>query len=164
MASWWCEDGVGTALSSDGAAWGRCGSGLKVAWELRGGGVRAALARVATVWGRRGGGVEAVMGQCEDDLGLMQAIARAASEVRVEGCILDVLGFVLVDALVFVLIDELGFILIDALVVVLVQVLGYVVVEALLCVPVEQHFKQIMYTSLERNELREPVESGGIMR
>ena len=105
------------------------------------------------------------MGQCEDDLGLMQAIARAASEVRVEGCILDVLGFVLVDALVFLLVvDELGFILFDALVVVLVQVLGYVLVEALLCVPVEQHFKQIMYTSLERNELREPVESGGIMR
>ena len=46
---------------------------------LRGGDVGAALARVAAVWGRRGSCVEAVLGQCESD-------ARAAPEVRVEGC------------------------------------------------------------------------------
>ena len=49
--------------------------------------------------------------------------------------LLDVLGFVLVNALVFVLVDELGFVLIDVLVVVLVQVLGYFLVKALVCVP-----------------------------
>ena len=54
--------------------------------------------------------------------------------------LIDVLGFVLVDALVFVLVDELGFARIDALVVVLVQVLGYVLVEALVCVPIKQNF------------------------
>ena len=55
--------------------------------------------------------------------------ARAAPDV-----LLDVLGFKLVDALVFVLVDALGLVLIDALVVVLVQVLGYVLVEAFVCV------------------------------
>ena len=65
---------VGTASSSAGAAWGRRGSGVKVAWGLCGGGVRAALAQVATVWGRRGGGVDAVLGQCEDGMGVMQGL------------------------------------------------------------------------------------------
>ena len=48
--------------SSAGAAWERHGSGVKVAWGLRGGVVRAALARVATMWGRRENGVEVVLG------------------------------------------------------------------------------------------------------
>ena len=45
-----------------------------MAWGLRGGGVRAALAQVATVWGRRGSGVEAVLGQCEHGMGVMQGL------------------------------------------------------------------------------------------
>ena len=50
--------------------------GVKVAWGLRGGGVRAPAvsARVATVWGRCRGGVEAVLGQCEDGMGVMQGL------------------------------------------------------------------------------------------
>ena len=32
------------------------------------------FARVATVWGRCGGGVEAMLGQCEDGMGVMQGL------------------------------------------------------------------------------------------
>ena len=60
--------------SSAGAAWERRGSGVKVASGLSGRRGRVALARVATVWGRRAGGVEAVLGQCEDGMGVMQGL------------------------------------------------------------------------------------------
>ena len=74
--------GARQLCSSAGAAWGLRGSrwapvgGVKVAWGLRGGGVRAPAvsARVATVWGRCRGGVEAVLGQCEDGMGVMQGL------------------------------------------------------------------------------------------
>ena len=70
--------GVKTVWARGGfaAALGRRGGGVKVAWGLRGGGVRAPAvsARVATVWGRCRGGVEAVLGQCEDGMGVMQGL------------------------------------------------------------------------------------------
>ena len=96
------EDDVATALlrrcgsvktvwvlrcSSAGAASGRRGRGVKVAWGLCGGGVtrrvRAALALVAAVWGLRRSGLDALV------LVLVQ-----------------VLGYVLVEALVCVPVEQ----------------------------------------------------------
>ena len=81
--------------------------------------MRAALARVGVGW--RGSGVNAVLGQCEDGMGVMQGLHL---RLGLKDVLFDVVVFVLVNALVFVLVDELGFVLIDVLVVVLVQVLG----------------------------------------
>ena len=62
------------------SAWRQRGSGVRVAWGLRGGGgVGAGCYCVGVAWELRGGGVGAVLGWHGSD-------ARAAPEVRVEGC------------------------------------------------------------------------------
>ena len=56
--------------SSAGAAWERREGGMGAAWWGREGGVSAGC----YVWGLRGSCVEAVLGQCEDGMGVMQGL------------------------------------------------------------------------------------------